>query len=79
MVTNVTLIFNNIILMGLLAIIDYLPKSSDPSTIIKIWDEIDKLKKANFWERTLPLILSFFAFVITIGLAIFLFVLENNS
>jgi len=59
-------------------ILDYLAKSSDPSTIVKIWDEIYNLKKASFWERTLPLILSFFAFVITIGLAIFLFVLENN-
>ena len=49
-------------------IIDYLPKSSDPSTIIKIWDEIDRLKKAKWWERTLPLILSLLAIVASIYL-----------
>lgn len=59
-------------------IIDYLPTSSDPSTIIKIWDEIDKLKKAKWWERTLPLILSFLAIVASIILGIFLFILGDN-
>jgi len=56
-------------------IIDYLPKPSDPSTIIKIWDEIDKLKNAKWWEKSLPLVLSFVTFLLTMGLAIFVFVL----
>lgn len=59
-------------------IIDYLPTSSDPSTIIKIWDEIDKLKKAKWWERSLPLILSILAIVASIILGIFLFILGDN-
>lgn len=49
-------------------IIDYLPTSSDPSTIIKIWDEIDKLKNAKWWEKSLPLILSLLAIVASIYL-----------
>ena len=51
-------------------IIDYLPTSSDPSTIIKIWDEIDKLKNAKWWEKSLPLILSLLAIVAAIYLYI---------
>jgi len=58
-------------------ILDYLPKPSDPSTIIKIWDEIDNLKKAKFWERSLPLILSCLAIVASIILGIFLFILGD--
>ena len=58
-------------------IIDYLPKPTDPSTIIKIWDEIDNLKKAKFWERSLPLILSCLAIVASIILGIFLFILGD--
>lgn len=62
---------------GKKGIIDYLPKSSDPSTIVKIWDEINKLKKAKFWEKTLPLILSILALVASIGLAIFLYFMKS--
>lgn len=60
-------------------IMDYLPKSSDPSTIVKIWSEINNLKKAKFWEKTLPLILSFLAIVASIGLAIFIYFIEIKS
>lgn len=58
-------------------IIDYLPKPSDPSTIIKIWDEIDNLKKAKFWEKSLPLILSCLAIVASIILAIILYLISK--
>lgn len=60
-------------------IMDYLPTSSDPSTIIKIWDEIDKLKNAKWWEKTFPLILSFVAFIISTSIGFFLYYMTTNS
>lgn len=47
-------------------IIDYLPKPAEPSVITKIIDDIDALKSAKWWEKTLPLILSILALVATI-------------
>ncbi len=37
---------------------DYLPKPAEPSVITKIKEDIDALKSAKWWEKSLPLILS---------------------
>lgn len=60
-------------------VFDYLPTPSYPSTIVEIWNEIDKLKRAKLWERTLPIILSALAIVATVLLGIFLYLMGEGS
>ncbi len=55
---------------GKIDIIDYLPKPAKPSSIVKLWENVNKLQSARWWERTLPIILSIIALVISIVIAI---------
>jgi guanylate kinase/deoxycytidine triphosphate deaminase len=49
-------------------IIDYLHYLPEPSVITKIKEDIDALKSAKWWEKTIPLILSILAIVAAIVL-----------
>ena len=60
-------------------IIDYLPKPSKPSVIIKIKEDVESLKSAKWWEKTLPLILSIVAVIATIVMAVIFFVLQRSE
>ena len=60
-------------------IIDYLPKPAEPSAIVKLKKDVDNLKSAKWWERTLPLILSILAIVASIGLSVFLYLININK
>ncbi len=51
-------------------IIDYLPKPAKPSVIVKIIEDVKKLRKAKWYEKTLPLILSIIALLFGIGLTL---------
>ncbi len=55
---------------GKIDIIDYLPKPAKPSVIVKLVKDVENLKKAKFWERTLPIILAIIALLFSIGLTL---------
>jgi guanylate kinase/deoxycytidine triphosphate deaminase len=57
-------------------IIDYLPKPSKPSAIVKLRNDIEDLKKAKWYEKTLPLILSILAIVASIVMGVILFFIK---
>lgn len=58
-------------------IIDYLPKPAEPSAIVELKKDVEGLKLAKWWEKTLPLILSILAIVSTIGIAVILFFIKK--
>jgi len=58
-------------------IIDYLPIPSEPSVISKIREDVDSLKSARWWEKTLPIILSMLAIIASIIMAVILFFIKK--
>lgn len=58
-------------------IIDYLPKPSEPSVISKIREDVDSLKSARWWEKTLPIILTMLAIILAIVMAVILFFIQK--
>lgn len=58
-------------------IIDYLPKPAEPSVISKIREDVDSLKSARWWEKTLPIILTMLAIIASIIMAVILFFIKK--
>lgn len=58
-------------------IIDYLPSPSQPSVITKLREDVDSLKSAKWWEKTLPLILSILAIIWAIVMSVILFLIQK--
>jgi len=62
---------------GKVDIIDYLPTPSAPSVIVKMKEDIEKIKSEKWWEKNLPLILSILAIVSAIAMGLILFFINK--